>query len=585
MLAKLKHLLDDFKIKTKFSILYLVCMLIPLVITDSVIVYIVLHSDQVARQHEMENTANAVRYTVFSTMDRAANLAQSIYLNKYINSYLTEHYANPLEYVEKYQDFFKDTLFSNEAGMDHMKLTMYSDNDTIINGSEFHQISTIRQLDWYQFLQDSGQKKVLYFDYDESRAPAVEAKRKIFFLQKLDQNGKDEVEKLLRIEIDYSTVIRTLEKMNYDTDIYICQGNKIVLTNGKHASVSKRYDIFSNQNFKGYAQNFTLYGNELVIYVLPKKMTVSSEMKSYLPLIFSLIILNLVLPIMMMKGLNQSFTLRIGKIIEAFKSVDHEHFGQIEDVGGKDEIGDLARGYNEMATRINSLVQIVYKNRIQEQEMTVARQNAELLALHSQINPHFLFNTLESIRMHSIIKDETETAKMVEKLALLQRQYVDWGNDSVEITKEMEFVEAYLSIQKYRFGERLSYEIDVEKECENCHIPKLTIVTFVENACVHGIESKTTPGWIFTRISRQEEDLCIEIEDTGKGMDPKEMELLLDKMRNSSMELLQEKGRVGIVNACLRLKMVTENKVSFDLYGESGFGLIVQIRIPWEYVE
>ena len=168
-------------------------------------------------------------------------------------------------------------------------------------------------------------------------------------------------------------------------------------------------------------------------------------------------------------------------------------------VRGKDEIGSLMRNYNRMVARTNELIQIVYKNKIKEQEMLVERQNAELLALHSQINPHFLFNALESIRMHSLLKNEYETADMVEKLALMQRQYVEWGNDSVEIRREMEFVRAYLGLQKYRFGERLSYSLEVEEDCLDIKIPKMTVVTFVENACVHGIEAKTAPGWIFVR--------------------------------------------------------------------------------------
>ena len=79
----------------------------------------------------------------------------------------------------------------------------------------------------------------------------------------------------------------------------------------------------------------------------------------------------------------------------------------------------------------------------------------------------------------------------------MQRQYVEWGNDSVEIRREMEFVRAYLGLQKYRFGERLSYSLEVEEDCLDIKIPKMTVVTFVENACVHGIEAKTAPGWIF----------------------------------------------------------------------------------------
>ena len=91
--------------------------------------------------------------------------------------------------------------------------------------------------------------------------------------------------------------------------------------------------------------------------------------------------------------------------------------------------------------------------------MDIARQNAELLALYSQINPHFLFNALESIRMRSILKDEHETADMVEKLAIMERQNVDWSTDTNTVKRELDFVEAYLSLQKYRFGDRLSYRI------------------------------------------------------------------------------------------------------------------------------
>ena len=249
-------------------------------------------------------------------------------------------------------------------------------------------------------------------------------------------------------------------------------------------------------------------------------------------------------------------------------------------VRGKDEIGSLMRNYNRMVARTNELIQIVYKNKIKEQEMLVERQNAELLALHSQINPHFLFNALESIRMHSLLKNEYETADMVEKLALMQRQYVEWGNDSVEIRREMEFVRAYLELQKYRFGERLSYSLEVEEDCLDIKIPKMTVVTFVENACVHGIEAKTAPGWIFVRICQKQKALYLEVEDTGCGMDASQMQELKERMLNASIDMLKDGGRVGIINACLRLKMVFGEQVAFDIEGEQGIGTTVSIRMP-----
>jgi two-component system sensor histidine kinase YesM len=172
---------------------------------------------------------------------------------------------------------------------------------------------------------------------------------------------------------------------------------------------------------------------------------------------------------------------------------------------------------------------------------------------------------------------------MVAKLAVMQRQYVEWGNDSVSIFQEIEFVKAYLALQKYRFGERLNYDIEVDRECENFKIPKLTIVTFVENACVHGIESKSSPGWIFVRIGK-DCDFCsviaLEIEDTGSGMAEAKLTELQNNMCNADIEMLKGGGRVGIINACVRLKMVTENRVEFRVEGEEGVGTTVTIRIP-----
>ena len=291
------------------------------------------------------------------------------------------------------------------------------------------------------------------------------------------------------------------------------------------------------------------------------------------------------MPQILVTLINHSITTRIRELGEALESVNDEKLMPIEKIRGRDEIGNLMRNYNRMVARLNDLIQAVYKDKLREQEMDIARQKAELLALQSQINPHFMFNALESIRMHSILKKEYETADMVGKLATMERQNVEWNEDSIEIQKEMEFVKAYLGLQKYRFGDRLSYHLEIDKECKDLKIPRLTIVTFVENACIHGIESKITPGWIFVRVYREQENLYIEIEDTGNSMDEHEMRLLREKMNHASIELLKKQGRVGIVNACLRLKMITNYKVTFLLEGEKGIGTMVQIIIPLDSLE
>ena len=380
-------------------------------------------------------------------------------------------------------------------------------------------------------------------------------------------------------ENDSEKLCGMLEEMNYDYTIYICDGKQIVLSNGRNGEGGKAFASVENLEHIDYTEDMETYGRQLNVCVIGGKSIVIAMLQHF-PLILLLVLSNILLPFCMVYMINYSFTARLKELSEAFDKVDDEHLEQIANSKGKDEIGSLMRNYNKMAERVNSLIQIVYKNYIKEQQMVVARQKAELLALHSQINPHFLFNALESIRMHSIIKKEIETADMVEKLAIMQRQYVEWQEDNISIEREMEFVEAYLSLQKYRFGDRLSYRLDVEDACRKLTIPKLTIVTFVENACVHGIA-----GWIFVRVYMENKNLCLEVEDTGNGMAEEKRIEILRKMREADIDMLKSKGRIGMVNACLRLKMMTEDNVFFDLDSEEGIGSMIQIQIPDCYVK
>ena len=580
--SRIENTLDNFTVKRKLLIVYVFCMIVPLVITDSVILGIVLKSEQRARLHEMENIANAVEYNLLSEADSASKYAKSIYISKYLDNFLNRQYESDLEYVAHYQKLFMDTLLNVGASQSNMQIRIYADNNTIVNGAEFKKLDKILTKNWYHYMIENELERGLYFEYDEEGTYVSKSNRKIYFFQKM--NYYQDTNNVLVLEIDYRSMIRMLEGMKYDSVVYICDGDQIVLSNGKEGEASKNFAVLKERKDIGYSERVSIYGKDLEICVLNSTKSVWEQILHLLPMILVLIFANVLLPLFMVYLINHSFTVRIGELSAIFQRVDEEHLEEIADPKGLDEIGSLMRNYNRMARRVNELIQIVYKNRIKEQEMVVAKQNAELLALHSQINPHFLFNALESIRMHSIIKKELETADMVQKLAVMQRQYVEWQEDEISIAREMDFVEAYLGLQKYRFGDRLSYKLDMDTGCEQFQIPKLSIVTFVENACVHGIESKGTSGWIFVRIFKENENLCLEIEDTGSGMDEEQAKTLLARMTNANINMLKSKGRVGIVNACLRLKIITNDEVYFELESEEGVGTLIQIQIPCRYL-
>ncbi len=181
--------------------------------------------------------------------------------------------------------------------------------------------------------------------------------------------------------------------------------------------------------------------------------------------------------------------------------------------------------------------------------------------------------------MRSLIKGENETADIIENLSILLRKTINWGEDYIMIEDEMLFVENYLQIQKYRFGDKLSFSYYVMEECKIIRIPKLSILGFVENACVHGIEEVSHNASINITVFKDENDLFIEISDTGGGMDKKKLSLIRDNLRNAKMDMLNNSKSTGVLNTYMRIQMYCNNNMKFEIDSELKEGTKVTIQI------
>lgn len=571
--------LNNLSLARKLLMMQILCVLLPMLVTDSVIIGIVVNSNRQSNLQEMKNTVSSVEYTLNTSIETAVSLLQNIYSNRYVNEFMEEEFTDPLDYYNKYIAFIKDSLYPITLSSQKYNVMIYAENSGIVNGGYFQQLGDIVNRFWYSELQESNQDYAIYSEYVNT---INVSQRQISLVRKMDFYHRGQSGNIIRLVMDYSGMSQSIISANYSNLVYVCEGDKILFSNDKKGGMQVPFQTMSKQlKDKAKVQgDIHFYGKKWDIYVLPQEKAYIQDIRQYFPLIAFMVLVNLLLPFIIMKLINQSFTQRIMEMDAVMENVDAAQLKQLSEIRGNDEISVLMKSYNRMAERMNELIQTVYKDNLRRHEIDLARQRAELLALHSQINPHFLFNALESIRMHSVIKKELETADMVEKLALMQRQSVEWGNDFVSLIDEIHFAEAYLELQKYRFGEKLSYKININEECNLFRIPKLTIVTFVENACVHGIEGKTSAGWIFVRAFLQEEQLVLEVEDTGRGMTPEMCDKLRNNMNSVQMEMLNQKDSVGVLNAALRLRLATKGKVRFELESEMDAGTIVTIKIP-----
>lgn len=571
--------LNNLSIRRKLMLMQIFCVLLPLFITDSAICMLIVNAEKKATLQEMNNIADSVKYTLTDTLDNAVNLMQNIYTNRYVNEFMKSDFTSELDYYNQYVRFIKDSFYPISVNTGSYSTVIFGDNQGIVNGGYFRRLEEAAGTSWYQKLEESSEDIIVFADYANN---GFTTRRVITMARRMDCYHKGQEKSVLKLDLNYSDISRTLVNAKYSEVFYVCEDGRILFSNDGKGGMLMPFAKMSEESIEeaGVHKTINAFGSIWDIYVMTPKMDSMALLMANLPLILCLICINIFLPVILMYLINQSFTQRIRELDEVFGNVDVEELKQLPRVRGRDEISVLMASYNRMASRMNELIQTEYKNRLKSQEMDIARQKAELLVLRSQINPHFLFNALESIRMHSVLRKEFETADMVQKLALMERQNVEIGHDFVRIREELEFIEAYLELQKYRFGEKLTYEISVEETCKDYWLPKLTLVTFVENACVHGMENKTSASWVFVRVYKENDELVMEVEDTGCGMEEEKCRQFVEEMSNVKIEMLKEKRHVGILNVALRLKLAADDQVRFEMSSEIGVGTLVVVSIP-----
>ncbi len=575
----IEKLLNNMKLKNKFLVLYFICLIIPLVVTDGIIMKSVYEKELNSIKYDMEYVAGVYKNYFDNMLSSDVVLANSINMNSKVNTLLDSRYKNPYEFYSNYYEVITDSFLETTAAQNRDSIVVYVNNEDVLDSMFFKKLSGIKEKKWYKEFKEIGKSEYVSVYYDDDNKNVFGSSRVFYYIKELNHTKRGN-EKILVIGHDSSSIKSDLKAFGTKYPVYILNDDYVMFsTEGDNQIYMNEEDIGP-----GYKLEKEIYmaGTTLKIIVVNESNIVTNIVKDNIGILVVLLIITVLLPIIVLDIIEETIIKRIKALEKAFGSEETNTFNSIKNIDGSDEIATLMIKYNKMVDITNELITTVYKDKIKEQESDIARQKAELLALQSQINPHFMFNALESIRMHSLLKGEEETAIMVDKLAIMERQNVEWGKDFVTIQKEIESIEAYLALQSYRFGDRLSYKIDIEEGCETYYIPKLTIVTFVENACVHGIESKSSPGWIFVRVFKGDKELNIEVEDTGEGMTDEEVESMLESINTVTIDEIKGKKHVGILNACLRLKMVTDNKVSFSLESEEGVGLSMIIKIPFD---
>lgn len=255
--------------------------------------------------------------------------------------------------------------------------------------------------------------------------------------------------------------------------------------------------------------------------------------------------------------------------MENFKQGD---FSQKVEVMTQDEVGEASACFNTMVDDIRELIDKNYILALKERE-------SELDVLQAQINPHFLYNTLDSLYWKATESGNDEIAEDILSLSQLFRLVLNRGESIVLVKTEVELLEHYLHIQKMRFGKRLQYEISMDETILEEEIPKLILQPFVENAIVHGFE-KAGGEYVLSVVgSKEEKRMIFQIKDTGVGMSKEQMEAIWDTADNRKYAS-QRIGRYAIKNVKERLELIYHENYELGIESTVGQGTTVTIAVP-----
>lgn len=353
-------------------------------------------------------------------------------------------------------------------------------------------------------------------------------------------------------------------------------GEKIISQNNDIEKRKRGYLKFVKENDNRRENEISLnavYRPELqsdIVYVSDQK-SVNHELRNQQKIIFTLMFISILILI----GMNQALLHKVMRFINNFIFTMKEAAGGTLSVRTAQDKDTLAE-FKPIEQQFNQMLEQLEFSRQKEKEANAKQKDAEIAALEAQINPHFLYNTLDTINWMAINNDEYEISNAISTLAYILRYTIDKSNAIVTVKEETEWLKQYLFLQQIRLQGEFKCSIEVDPDILEWRIHKQLMQPFVENAIIHGFELRKKECILRVNIDRAGNDILIVIWDNGKGIEPE----LVDAMNGGTFPSATDKNCIGIENSITRINLYYGKRARVSLESEIGRYTKIRIVVP-----
>lgn len=380
------------------------------------------------------------------------------------------------------------------------------------------------------------------------------------------------------VEIEKRKIDESMNKINLGEagEIFIVNEEDKIIFHSNESKAEKYYVVDEKkQADMGYIGNSNLtYAKKLkngwkIVGVISWSELIKDNIKIGIIILIALIFITVFASLASIQIAN-SVGQPVNHLITLMEQVEKGDLTVKMNVKYNDEISVLGNKFNLMIDRISGLMNQIY---IEQRNYRIA----ELKALQAQINPHFLYNTLDSIAWKIRLDNNDSALKMIMALTTLFRIGISKGKEIISIHEELEHVKSYLEIQKIRYEDKLTFDIQVAENLYEYKIVKLVLQPLVENCIYHGIKEKDEKGTILIKVLEDQQHVIFKVIDDGIGMSKKEVEVVNDLMQQAAPNTIDS---FGLINVNERIKIYFGNEYGLSFSSEYGVGTTVTLRIP-----
>lgn len=505
----------------------------------------------------------------------------------------TQEEVEDSDIVRSIRNVLKNSAYSRS---DVVNITIILDDIQVIDSADeadYSSVLSLRNEHWYNTIPQSGEPKIIsrIIPWREREQPVISIVKRIVNPQTLKPFG------MLIIDVNYKRLQDVAYKVKPGETgyLYIIDEQGYYVYHRDYSLIGQKADPVDVQEMRQQSSGSVISVEQrksLLTFsrsdILKWQFVTSipyDELMRGTGYIGRTILLTTVIFMIVAYVLGIGFAASLVKPIkhlhEYIKRVEIGDFTGKVSVNSKDEIGMLSHGFNKMVDRLSKLLEEIYFSKLKAAELNLRQKDTELRMLQAQINPHFLYNSLETIRGMALQRDMDEISVMAASLARLLRYNVKEESPLVTVRQEVEIGEIYLRVQKFRFEEKLDYRFDIPEWTLEQKITKFTLQPLIENCIVHGLELRAgvTSIIVTAEKSVEQNTFILRVTDTGPGI-PANKLTELNRGLEQQDEIEMTSQHIGIMNVHRRVRYIFGEAYGVFIESQPGEGTMVGIRVP-----